>query len=176
MTWVNCAMAVTAAWLCVSCGCAASNEQRGERGGAIAADRHEAWGASFVLPPGFSGGENETGGFELTDGELAFMIGRHALADGESLDDFAESRRRALAELGAAGSLAKSEERIGASRALAFRGPGSEGVEVRLLLVRLDPRTGLSFLLVGEGAKVARLDAAWTKLLGSLELPGSARD
>lgn len=171
LIWVNCAALVAAAGLSLGCGCAASSERRSEQSAAETAARHEAWGATFALPPGWSGGENEAGGIELTDGELALMIGRHEIAEGEAFEAFAEGRRRALAELGAAGALEQSEQRIGGERALAFRGQGAEGVEVRLLVVRLEPRVGLGFLLVGAAREGVRLEAAWSKLLGSLELP-----
>jgi len=85
MIWVNCAGIVTAAWLCFGCGCAASKERRAEQRSVAAADSHEAWGATFSLPAGWSGGENDAGGFELTDGELALMIGRHEIGEGDDL-------------------------------------------------------------------------------------------
>lgn len=172
MIRINCATAVTAACLSLGCGCAASSERRPEQRAAEVADHHEAWGATFSLPAGWSGGENDAGGIELTDGELALMVGRSALAEGESLDAFAKGRRTTLEELGAAESLEQSEQRFGGERALLYRGRGSDGVELRLLVTRLDPRTGLSFLLIGEAKQAARADAAWTKLLGSLTLPG----
>lgn len=171
MIWINWGAVVTAAWLCLGCGCAASSERRPEQRAEVG-DRHQAWGATFSLPAGWSGGENDAGGIELTDGELALMVGQSALAEGESLEAFAEGRRATLEDLGAAGSLEQSEQRLGGERALLYRGRGSDGVELRLLVTRLDPRTGLSFLLIGEAKHSARADAAWTKLLGSLTLPG----
>ncbi len=171
MIWINFAAAVTAACLSLGCGCAASNERLPEQRSAERLDQHEAWGATFSLPHGWTGGENEAGGFELTDGELALMVGRNAIAEGESFEAFAEGRRSSLTELGAAESLEQSEQRVGAERAVVYRGQGSGGVELRLMVTRLDPHTGLSFLLLGEARHAGRADAAWTKLLGSLTLP-----
>ena len=161
----------TVAWLVASCGCAASNERRSEQGSTLEKPTHEAWGANFALPSGFSGGENDAGGIELTDGEIAIMVGRQPMGEGESFEAFAEARRRSLADLGAAQSLVRSAHRIGDQDGFVFSGRGADGVELRLLLVPLDPRTGLSFLLIGEASRVTRLDVAWTTLLGSLELP-----
>ncbi len=171
MNYLSCVAIATAAWLAVGCGCAASNERQSERGATIGAPKHEAWGAYFSLPPGFSGGENDAGGIELTDGEIAVMVGRHPIDEGESFESFAEARRRSLADLGAASTLLRSAHRIGDRDGFVFSGRGADGVELRLLLVPLDPRTGLSFLLVGEAGRAGRLDLAWTTLLGSLELP-----
>ena len=69
---------VTLAVVSVGCGCAASPERTTERA-APAQNRQEVWGASFSLPEGWSGGENDTGGYEFTDGEVALMVGRHTL-------------------------------------------------------------------------------------------------
>ncbi|MCC6899696.1 MAG: hypothetical protein IT377_12015 [Polyangiaceae bacterium] len=161
---------VAAAWLCAACGCAASNDRHSERGSSAASASHDAWGATFSLPSGFSGGQNDAGGIELTDGDVAVMIGRHA-HDGVAFETFAEERRRALSDLGAAESLTRSAQRVSGRDAVVLSGPGAEGVELRLLLVPLDDKTGLSFLFVAEGGKTARLDAAWSTLLGSLSLP-----
>lgn len=171
MHYLSCAAIATATWLCVGCGCAASNERRSERGSALEAPAHEAWGAKFSLPSGFSGGENDAGGIELTDGEIAVMVGRHPIGEADTFETFAEARRRSLADLGAAQSLSRSVQRIGDRDCVVLSGRGADGVELRLLLVPLDPATGLSFLLVGEGGGAPRLDVAWTTLLGSLELP-----
>jgi hypothetical protein len=165
-----------AATLCLSthlagCGCAASPERSTERA-AAAPDRHEAWGASFALPPGWSGGENDSGGYELTDGDLALLVGRHALDPDQSLDAFADEREQALRQTGACESLSRTEQHAGASRILVLEGRGTDAVEIRWLVARLGPDSGLSMMMVGDRPSAAKLDAAWTKLLGSLVLPG----
>lgn len=170
MKWHLLGATVAAACWCAGCGCAASNERHSEQGSSPDSARHEAWGATFALPPAFSGGENDAAGIELTDGEVAVMIGRHVIGDA-SFGSFADERRRALAELGAAESLTQSAQRVSGRDAIVFSGPGAEGVELRLLIVPLDATTGVSFLFVAEGGKTQRLDAAWSMLLGSLALP-----
>lgn len=169
MKWHSLGAIVTAACLCAACGCAASNERRSEPT-AVAAGKHDAWGATFSLPPGFSGGENDGGGIELTDGEIAVMIGRHATGDA-SLASFVQERRRSLSELGAAESLVETTQRIGDRDAAVLSGRGADGVELKLLLVELDSGTALSFMFVSEARQASRLDAAWSTLLGSLVLP-----
>lgn len=153
------------------CGCAASGERRTEERSVPSADAHEAWGATFVLPNGFSGGENDAGGIELTDGDVAVMIGRSELGEGETLEAFAASRRQALSETGAGKGVEQSEQRIAGERAWLVRARGDDGVRLRLLTTRLGPRSGISFLLIGDAAHEARLEAAFAKLIGSLELP-----
>ena len=170
MKWHVLGAIVAAVCWCAGCGCAASNDRRSEQSSGPASPAHDASGATFSLPSGFSGGENDAGGIELPDGDVAVMIGRHVIGDG-SFAGFAEERRRSLAELGAAESLTQTAQRVSGRDAIVFSGPGADGVELRLLLVPLDAKTGASFLLVAEGGKRQRLEAAWAMLLGSLVLP-----
>jgi hypothetical protein len=60
---------------------------------------------------------------------------------------------------------------VAGSPARAYSGRSSESLEVRLLVIEQGAGIGLTFLLAGETRHSARIDAAWAKLLGSLELP-----
>ena len=152
------------------CGCAASPERKTERAAATP-DRQQAWGASFTLSPGWSGGENDAGGYEFTDGLNALMVGRHALAKDTSLDAFADERARALRDVSASESLTRTEQHFGAARAMVLSGRGAGGVEIRLLVARLSAEAGLSLMMLADARTAPQIDAEWAKLLASLDLP-----
>lgn len=150
------------------CGCAASGDRRPDGPAVETAGTHTAYGARFALPPGWTGGENDSQGYELTDGDLALMIGRQAMAEDAALATYAEERRRALVESGASDALTRSERTLSGTKCIEFSGKGEGDVEIRLLVARLDSNMGISFLMLGDGKHVANLDAAWAKLVGSL--------
>jgi hypothetical protein len=152
------------------CGCAASPERKSEAGRQTA-NEYEAWGARFTLPDGWTGGENDSGGFEYTDGELALMVGRHPLPAGQSLTDFMTDRARALADLGAKPTSEARREKAGGDDVVTLRAAADGGLEVELLVARLGPTEGLSLMMVGEASARAKLDAAWDSVANSLALP-----
>ena len=135
----------------------------------------EAWGAHFDLPPGWTGGQNESGGYEFTDGDNALMVGHHAIAEARSLDDFFDERRRALAvEIGELADSARSERTLHGKRTIALSGRAAidgGSVEVRLVVANLGANEGLSLIMVGDAANASRLDQAWHRVLDSLRLP-----
>lgn len=165
------AATVTIGCTLAGCGCGAPETRGGQPSAPAAGERFEAWGATFALPAGFSGGENDSGGIELTDGELALMIGRHARSEGESFEAFAETRKQSLLEAGGVGAVETADRRVAGKAARAYAGKGAESLDVRLLVIEHGASTALTFLLAGEARHSARIDAAWAKLLASLELP-----
>jgi hypothetical protein len=153
------------------CGCAASPERRDPATDATEEGMTEAWGARFALPDGWTGGENDAGGFEFTDGELALMVGRHALTPEKSLADFMTERTRALEALGAKASGEPRRETVHGSEVMTLSAGEEGGVAVRLLVARLGPAEGLSLMLVGEASAKAKLDGVWASTVESLRLP-----
>jgi hypothetical protein len=152
------------------CGCAASPE-RHEESVSQSANEQEAWGARFTLPDGWTGGENDSGGFEFTDGQVALMVGRHPLASGQTLGEFMHDRSRALGELGAKPNGDARPEKFGGADVLTLRASAEGGVEVQLLVARLGPTEGLSLMMVGEASTRSKLDAAWASVAKTLVLP-----
>jgi len=170
------AAAVLAVLGVVGCGCSA--DRKGERIEPAAAARpapgFEMWGASFSLPDGWSGGENDAGGYELTDGELALMVGRHELDPEQTLESFIAERRRALEQMGGLTNEQTSQQRVGATSTVQLRARAAAdagGVSLRLLVARLGPREGISLLMLGDAGDGSRMDPAWATLLSSLRLP-----
>lgn len=152
------------------CGCAASPERRDEAA-ATNVNEQEVWGATFALPHGWTGGENDSGGFEFTDGEVALMVGRHPLAGGQSLVDFMKDRSKVLADLGAAPNGDARPEKMGNAEVMTLRASADAGVEVRLLVARLGPTEGLSLMMVAEAGAGPKLDSAWASVAKTLALP-----
>jgi hypothetical protein len=155
------------------CGCAGSPGRKAEPAAESSAMRQRFWGVELVLPAGWSGGENDLGGYEWTDGELALMAGRHRLDAAESLEAFLADRRASLEEGGALTGTSGGEQRVGSLTVLTLSGrTASEGgaIEVRLLVLRSGPAEGVSLLLVGDSAKQGSIDSAWASIVGSLGL------
>lgn len=173
----GCGVFVLLALFATACGCSPeSKPERAEPRSATNASlpEHDAWGARFSLPPGFSGGPNEAGGYELTDGELALLVGRHELDAQQTLESFREGRRGALEAMGTLSDVVLSERQVGSARVVELSGRLSSeagGVELRLLVARLGERDGISFLLMGEPKQRSRAEAAWSMLLATLVLP-----
>lgn len=157
--------------LVVGCGCAASPERRDEPMDVKSEDLTEAWGARFALPEGWTGGENDAGGFEFTDGDVALLVGRHPLTPDKSLEDFMTERARVLAELGAGASGEPRREQVRGSDVMTLAAAEDSGVAVRLLVARLGPAEGLSLMMVGEAGSRGKLDEAWARVVRSLTLP-----
>jgi hypothetical protein len=152
------------------CGCAASPERHDD---AVTTTAHEqdAWGATFTLPDGWTGGANDSGGFEFTDGEVALMVGRHPLASGQSLSDFMNDRAKVLSDLGAAPNGKARSEKIGNADVITIRASADAGLEVELMVARLGPTEGLSLMMVAEAGARAKLDVAWASVAKTLALP-----
>lgn len=170
MTPIRCALCLALLHGIAGCGCAASPE-RHEESVSQSANEREAWGARFTLPDGWTGGENDSGGFEFTDGEVALMVGRHPLASGQSLGEFMQDRSRVLGELGAKPDGEARAEKLGGTDVLTLRASAEGGVEVALLVARLGPTEGISLMMVGEASTRPKLDAAWASVTRSLTLP-----
>jgi len=155
------------------CGCAGSPGRKADPAGEGSAARQRFWGVELVLPVGWSGGENDLGGYEWTDGELALMAGRHRLEAGESLDSFLADRRASLEDGGELTGTSRSEQRVGTLDVLTLSGraPSDAGeVEVRLLVLRAGPTEGVSLLLAGDAARRGHIDSVWSTIVGSLRM------
>jgi hypothetical protein len=164
--------------LCMTgCGCAGSPEKRSEPAGPASAAEHgrrEVWGASFVLSDEWTGGANDAGGYEFTNGDVALLVGRHPLSPDATLESFMADRERSLRDFGVTVVAPRTDQVVGNARVLSSGGRAREdggGVELLLLVARLSPSEGLSLMMVEDGAHAARLDAAWGRLLGTLRLP-----
>lgn len=123
------------------------------------------------MPDGWTGGQNDSGGFEFTDGEVALMVGRHPLASGQSLGDFMKDRAKVLADLGAAPSGEARSEKMGNADVMTIRASADAGVEVELLVARLGPTEGLSLMMVADAAARGKLATAWASVAKTLTLP-----
>jgi hypothetical protein len=152
------------------CGCAASPE-RHEEPAPVDEGTQEAWGARFSVPDGWTGGENDAGGLEFTDGDLALLVGRHALEPEKSLESFLEARSAALSELGAHPESSPRRQRVHGSDVMTVSASAEGGLRVRLLVARLGPREGLSLMMIGEERSVKKLEQAFSHVVGSLVLP-----
>ncbi len=161
-----CALAVALA--VAGCGCAASSDRRPDGPAVETPGSRTAYGVRFELAPSWTGGENDSEGYELTDGELALMVGRQAMAADMTLAAFADERRRALVAGGASGALTQRERTLSGARCIELSGKGEGDVEIKLLVARLDSNMGISFLMLGDAKSTSKLDAAWEKLVGSL--------
>jgi hypothetical protein len=161
----------TAGWLLVAgCGCGGS-----ERAATTSAERtrgHSAWSAAFDLPEGWSGGENDAGGYEFTNGELALMLGRAPAATSASLDAFFEERTRVLEAQGKLETTERGAEPVAGKPARRLSSlvstPEGGALAVRLLVVEPNPSERLSFLMVGDKAHATALGQSWNFVVGSL--------
>lgn len=172
--WSRRCLAGICALVLSSCGCAGSRDRpRGDpAASAGAALQVSAFHARFSLPDGWSGGENDAGGLEYTDGELALMVGRAPSSGAPSLEAFLDSRVAALAEQGTLGGTRRSDSERGGKRLLQFSATvasaSGPGLEVRLLVAEPTESERLSLLMVGEASWAAELSAAWDFLVQSL--------
>ncbi|MCA9598524.1 MAG: hypothetical protein KC776_34675 [Myxococcales bacterium] len=129
-----------------------------------------AWGATLKLPSTWRGGENDAGGYELTDGELALLLGRHP---GGALGAVTEDRKQALAALGIR-QVTEATASVDGKAVRVLSGSAREdggSVSVKLLIAPLGPDAALSVMLVGDASKAKRMDAAWREVLSALTLP-----
>lgn len=134
----------------------------------------DAWGATLGIPKGFHTEQNDTGGWEMTDGKIVILVGRHELPEGTTATAFFEERRQALSSYGAVDMSAVKTTPLGRGTAIAATGRAtSEGEEVQLRLAatRLGPRAGLSLLMIHEPRSRARADETWRTLLQGTHLP-----
>ncbi len=133
----------------------------------------QAWGATLTLPAEWSGGENDAGGFELTDGKVALLLGRHPRAAGASLDAALDERKKSLDELSVR-EVGRKRVTVAGRPALVLKGLAKQdggGVAVRLLVAQLESDATLSVMLVGDAASAAHMDSAWRAILAALKLP-----
>ncbi len=123
------------------------------------------------MPDGWTGGENDAGGLEFTDGDLALLVGRHQLEPEESLDSFLQARSTALGELGAHPESSPRRESVHGSEVMTVVASADGGLRVHLLVARLGPREGLSLMMIGEERSAKKLEQAFSHVTGSLVLP-----
>lgn len=164
------AVALATALLLLGCGCGGS-----ERSVTTTAERtraHSAWSAQFDLPDGWSGGENDAGGYEFTNGELALMLGRSPSATSASLDAFFDERTGVLEAQGKLESTTRGAEPVAGKPARRMQSfistPEGGALAIRLLVVEPNPSERLSFLMLGDKAHAAALERSWDFVVESL--------
>lgn len=131
--------------------------------------RVQAWGAALTLPEAFEGGRTDYGGYELTDGELAVLIGKHPRQPSESLRDAARRHANKLDSR----VTSEREHAVARTRVLVLEARSTEdggSVQLWLLVAPLGPEL-LTVLLVGSADSAARGAKVWADIVASLELP-----
>jgi hypothetical protein len=131
-----------------------------------------AWSSRFELPASWSGGTNDAGGYEYTDGELALMVGRAPTAAAPNLDAFFDARVAVLAEQGKLSKTERSSSAIAGKPARSLNAVISPErgapLSVRLLVVEPNESERLSLLMIGEDRHASKLAQNWRFLLASL--------
>jgi hypothetical protein len=161
----------TAACLALA-GCGCGGSERSASTTAPETRAYSAWSARFDLPPGWSGGENDAGGYEYTNGELALMLGRAPSAASPTLSAFFDERTKALEAQGKLEGDERSVRDVGGKPARSLRAvvvtTDGGSLAIRLLVVEPNPSERLSLLMVGEKAHAEALGRSWDFVLGSL--------
>ncbi len=126
------------------------------------------------VPPSFQAEQNQAGGYELTDGKLVILLGRHDLEATRSLSTFFDERKATLSSFGRVDLSEPKPEKLAHGAGLSAEGrAGSEGGDVglKLFVARVDARTGLSALLIHDLADKGGAKTAWRRFLNRSRLP-----
>lgn len=159
--------------LVASCRCGGADRHDDAGSAAAKGERSvSAWSARFELPPSWSGGENDAGGYEYTNGEIALMVGRAPGAAAPSLDAFFLTRVSVLEQQGRLTDEARAREPSAGkpSRSLSATVLPESGapLAVRLLVVEPNGDERISLLMVGEKARSGALAQSWEFVVRSL--------
>jgi hypothetical protein len=133
-----------------------------------------AWGVLLHVPETFSAEQNQAAGWEVTDGKVVMLLGRHDLEPKRDLAEFFRERRQALGQFGAVElSIAKRRKLEQGEGLEAEGGAESDGgsVGLKLFVARIDAHSGLSLLMIHEPGEKAHAKAAWHAVLSRSRLP-----
>lgn len=133
-----------------------------------------AWGVLLHVPAGFSSEQNRAAGWELTDGRVVLLLGRHDLEARAALGEFFDERRQALSQYGAAKLTPAQPRKLEHGAGLEGEGSAESeagNVGLKLFVARIDERTGLSLLMIHDAAEKSHAKAVWQAILARSRLP-----
>jgi hypothetical protein len=172
MTMMTKSSLVLAACLALS-GCGCGGSERSASSSSPDTGKVEIVGsARFQLPASWTGGENDGGGFEYTNGELALMVGRAPSGSSATLDAFFDQRVQVLKEQGRLEAEQRGSKTIAGkpARTLSAVVVAADGsaLSIRMLAAEPNGSERLSLLMIGEKARAVPLEQAWDFVLGTL--------